>query len=104
MHKRRGRRLRDKALVRYGDVIYERDLQLLQRAAFDRAVAGDYENHEGLAARAGCHRSTVSAFLRGDKQVSMETALAILVELRLTFDQAHRFVRMADPTDKERQR
>ena len=103
MRRRRGVRLRDKALVRYGDVLYERDLQLLRRAVFDRAVAGDYENHEGLAARAGCHRSTVSSFLRGDKPVSMETALAILVELHLTFDQAHRFVRTADPTEKERQ-
>jgi hypothetical protein len=104
MRRRRGVRLRDKALVRYGDVIYERDLQLVRRAAFDRAVAGDYESHAGLATRAGCHRSTVSAFLRGDKQVSMETALAILVELHLTFDQTHRFVRPADPTDRERQR
>jgi len=104
MRRRRGVRLRDKALVRYGDAVYERDLQLLRRAVFDRAVTGDYETHAGLAARAGCHRSIVSTFLRGDKQVSMETALAILVELHLTFDQAHRFVRMADPTNKERQR
>jgi len=103
MRNRRGVRLRDKAYVRYGDAIFERDLRLLRRTAFDRAVAGDYESHAGLAKRIGRDRSTVSGFLRGDRRVSLLTTLAILVELGLTFDQTHRFVKMADPTDKERQ-
>lgn len=82
----------DKVVVRYGERLYWRDLRRCRLALADHMETGDFRSARELAALIGVSRATTSAFMRGNKHVSLQTTNAILARLGMRFHDVHELV------------